>query len=46
MPTARTIVTASTNSTADARKLERMVTRATEDMAANASGATGSPVLA
>src|ERR1035437_9020732 len=42
MPTARTIVTASTNSTADARKLERMVTRATEDMAANASGATGS----
>src|ERR1035437_9114254 len=41
MPTARTIVTASTNSTADARKLERMVTRATDDMPANASGATG-----
>jgi hypothetical protein len=34
-------VTASTNSTADARKLERMVTRATEDMAANANGGIG-----
>ncbi len=33
-PTARTIVTASTNSTDDARKLETIVTRASEDMAA------------